>query len=100
MIRVSFSCKDDRITGFTCVGHAGYEEAGKDIVCAGVSALVINAINSIESLTAAKFQVQEKDGDIRFVLEDLSCREAQLLLESLQLGLKTIENDCGSMWSC
>ncbi len=98
MIRVSIFSKDGRITGFSCIGHAGYETEGKDIICAGVSALVINAVNSIESLTKAKFQVEEKDGDIRFVLEDTSCPESQLLLKSMQLGLETIENDCGSQY--
>ena len=37
--------------GFDVSGHAGYSEAGSDIVCAAVSALVINAVNSIEKFT-------------------------------------------------
>ena len=35
--------------GFDCLGHAGYAEAGYDIVCAGISVLVINFINSVDS---------------------------------------------------
>ena len=31
--------KKDRYTGFTIKGHADYDEAGSDIVCAAVSAL-------------------------------------------------------------
>ena len=31
--------KRDRYTGFTIKGHADYDEAGSDIVCAAVSAL-------------------------------------------------------------
>ena len=33
--------------GFRCYGHAGFARHGKDIVCAAVSALVLNTINSI-----------------------------------------------------
>ena len=34
--------------GFKVLGHAGFDDKGKDIVCAAVSVLVINTINSIE----------------------------------------------------
>ena len=36
-------------------GHAGYAEPGQDIVCAAVSALVINTINAIEAFTEDDF---------------------------------------------
>jgi len=32
--------EDGRITGFSVSGHSGYAEAGQDIVCAAVSAVV------------------------------------------------------------
>ena len=35
-------------------GHAGYDDIGKDIVCAAVSVLVINTLNSIERFTDDK----------------------------------------------
>ena len=34
--------------GFRMTGHAEYAEYGSDIVCAAVSVLVINTINSVE----------------------------------------------------
>ena len=36
--------------GFDMSGHAGYDDIGKDIVCAAVSVLVINTLNSIEGV--------------------------------------------------
>ena len=53
-------------TGFCCDGHAGYADAGEDIVCAGISTLVINTINSIEILTATQIlaDADEVDGTI------------------------------------
>ena len=35
------------IIGFHVSGHAGFSPHGTDVVCAGVSALVINCINSV-----------------------------------------------------
>ncbi len=42
-----FRNHDGEYLGFDCLGHAGYADEGEDIVCAGISALVINTINSI-----------------------------------------------------
>ena len=36
-------------------GHAGYAEYGKDIVCAGVTALTQTLIQSIDDLTAVSY---------------------------------------------
>ena len=52
MIKVTiYKTEWQEYAGFDMEGHAGYAEAGEDIVCAGVSALVINALNSIERFT-------------------------------------------------
>ena len=40
-----------------CKGHAGYAHAGKDIVCAAVSCLTINTINSWDELTHEKMDI-------------------------------------------
>jgi len=42
---------DKTYRGFSVSGHAGYENAGKDIICASVSALVINTVNAVDALT-------------------------------------------------
>ena len=41
--------------GFRMTGHAEYAEYGSDIVCAAVSVLVINTINSVEKFTDDEF---------------------------------------------
>ncbi len=90
--------KDNLYTGFDCVGHAGYADAGEDVVCAGVSALVINAINSIGSFTEEKFSVdtEEESGRIVFRLEVPSGHDSYLLLQSMVLGLQGIMNQYGN----
>ena len=83
--------------GFRVSGHAGFARHGKDIVCAGVSALVLNTINSIEEFTEDKFSCaqEEKSGLVEFVIVSEVSKEASLLMDSLFLGLKNIEHDYG-----
>lgn len=44
MIQVNVEKKQGNYQKFSIDGHAEYAEAGQDIVCAAVSALVINKI--------------------------------------------------------
>jgi uncharacterized protein YsxB (DUF464 family) len=78
---------------FHCEGHSGYAESGSDIVCAAISILVINTINSIESFTKDKISVNtnEKTGLISCKFNGLPSKESTLLLDAMLLGLKEIE---------
>ena len=53
-------------------GHANYAEAGKDIVCAGVTALVQGLIRSTESLTSDKIEYEISPGRADIHYRDLS----------------------------
>ena len=90
---VFYHDKHDNICGFKLNGHAGYDDYGKDIVCAAVSALAVNAVNSIDSFTDDKFDCKEKSGNLEFKLKGDFSKEAQLLLHSLELGLQAIQKD-------
>ena len=83
--------------GFRVSGHAGFARRGRDIVCAGVSTLVINTMNSIEEFTDDKFSCkqEEKSGLIEFIIVSEVSKESALLIESMFLGLKSIEADYG-----
>ena len=56
--------KENECIGFTVIGHAEYAEAGEDIICAGISMLVINTCNAIEALTTAKRRPMNLEGPI------------------------------------
>ena len=103
MIQVTFIKNVfDETCGFWMKGHAEYAEPGEDIVCAGVSALVINTINSIEAFTEDVFadDVQKQEEDVGFFAISSSpvSERAKLLLDSLILGLKGIEEDYGKQF--
>ncbi|MFG6382809.1 MAG: ribosomal-processing cysteine protease Prp [Lachnospiraceae bacterium] len=83
---------------FQCVGHAEYADAGEDIICAAVSALVINTINSIEHLVSDEFNIvtNQESGLIDFSLKEEYSKDSLLLIRSLALGLQGIQNNYGS----
>ena len=60
MIKVDLS-KDKLIT---VSGHSGYEEAGKDIVCASVSSIVITTINAIIEIDSDAIDYSDLDNKI------------------------------------
>lgn len=87
--------------GFTCDGHAGYAGYGKDIVCASISVLVINTINSLDEITGEKMEVKtdENTGVIRCHFVNLPLQEtSKTLMDSLVLGLTHIERQYGTKY--
>ena len=95
MTNITVYKQDDIFTGFKVFGHSGYEDAGKDIVCAGISALTINFINSVEEFMDDRFVVNsnEEDGMIDFKFEEKPSKESQVLLDSLVFGLENLAKD-------
>ena len=98
MIIITIFQNHDQITGFRCLGHSGYADAGSDIICAGVSALVINTINAIDTFTDSVYRIdtEEESGLIDFELEKEAGHDALLLVRSMVLGLQGIQNDYGN----
>ena len=80
-------------TGFTCEGHAGFGEYGQDIVCAGVSALVITTVRSIEALAPDEVTASsdEETGFVACELGKPASKEAALLL-----GCEAIREEYGN----
>ncbi len=87
--------------GFTCSGHAGYDEYGKDIVCAALSMLVINTVNAIDALTDCKLTVttDEADGEMKVIFPDAASKEAALLIDAMLLGIRGVIEEYGSAYA-
>lgn len=89
-------------TGYDLSGHAGYAEEGMDIICSAVSSLALNTANSIEVFTAVCPRTEESDGllKVSFSKTDDAAewQKVQLLMNSLKLGLDSIESSYGSMY--
>ena len=68
----------DSYQGFNCIGHAGYADAGSDIICAAV-----NVVTNDEA------------GLVDVVFESPVSDRAKLLLDTMILGLTGIEKQYG-----
>jgi len=100
MISIKIVRNDERaIVKFTVTGHAFYDDPGKDIVCAGVSAVTIGAVNAIEKLTGLVPDAVSRPG----LLKASAPRSAdprlndqvQLLLEGMIAALESIVESYG-----
>lgn len=97
MTKCEFFTDNDRITGFSVSGHSGYAEAGSDIVCAAVSAVVSVAEATINEVCGAKAKVRVKDEEARVTLTlPVSCDEeesVQAVLAGMMLYLCSLRDD-------
>lgn len=88
MIKVDLT-KDKLIT---ISGHSGYEERGKDIVCASVSSIVITTINAIIEIDSDAIDYSDLDNKIiiRILKEDEIVNK---LINNMILLLESLEKD-------
>jgi uncharacterized protein len=73
-------------------GHAGYAEPGKDIVCAGVTALTQTLIQSIENLTDDKIEYRISPGKVEVEYRNLS-EKLKTLVDSFFIGICLIAEE-------
>lgn len=101
MIKVKISKKNKSIKALEIRGHAEYAEHGKDIVCAAVSFLAFNTIDTFTDLLDMKNDISYEVGKnvIRLqVKEGLAPekeRDSQLILNKFELGMKSLLAEYG-----
>ncbi|MCI8674118.1 MAG: ribosomal-processing cysteine protease Prp [Lachnospiraceae bacterium] len=101
MIHIKFYLDADRrYKGFAIKGHAGYAAYGSDIICAAVSALSTNTVNSLETFSSDRIETrtEEKLGALYLRLVTRADETSQLLIKSLALGLESIRGEYGSKY--
>lgn len=87
--------KQGFIWNFIIKGHAGYRKSGEDIVCAGVSAIAYTAVGALNEMAGVSDFI-EKDGFMKCSIpdniDDSLKQTVKIILESMVIGLKQIEN--------
>ena len=99
MIRFIVRKKNDgAYAGLKVEGHAKYANYGKDIVCAAVSVLTLNTVNSIEALTDNVMNVREsgKGGALEVDFPEGLDEKGKLLMDALVMGIRDVEQQYGS----
>lgn len=89
MIKVNLIGNNDKIE---FLGHAMYDSSGKDIVCAGVSSVVITTINAILSFDENSIKYESLPDNFCIEVIEHSLITDKLLLNMVNM-LKDIEED-------
>ena len=83
------TCNHNRITVH---GHADYAEQGKDIVCAGISAITQSFIVSVEELTDEQIKYDISPGRADIYIGNPG-EVAQLLIGSFLIGCRLVAEE-------
>lgn len=73
-------------------GHARYAELGKDIVCAGVTALMQTLIQSIKDLAGDEIEYRVSPGRAEIKYRNLS-EKGRTLVDSFFIGVSMIADE-------
>lgn len=88
---------DGSVAEIRVEGHAGYAEPGEDIVCAGVSALVVTALIGLKKVAGHPHEGKATSGRMYCKVKaggtPDSTAKAQAILETTLLGLQDIAKD-------
>ncbi len=92
-----------KIVGFKANGHAGFDEEGSDIVCSAVSALTQTIALGLQERLQLPVGLSINEGSMHCILgrecTKAQCEQAALLLDTLLLGLKSMEAAYGEYLS-
>lgn len=88
MIKVKQIVSSNKLIGLEIKGHAGFDEIGKDLVCAGVSSIVTGGFNAL-----IKDEIEEiilDEGYAKVVLKK-DAIDSKIVLKTILIQLQTIE---------
>ena len=92
MIKVEIIRNNNNIKKISILGHAMYDEYGKDIVCASVSTLVISTVNNILSINSNTIKVEQNDSKI-IIEYILKYSLIDILMNNMISNLNTLANN-------
>ncbi|MCR1933901.1 ribosomal-processing cysteine protease Prp [Clostridium tepidum] len=98
MVNVIFEKENDNIVSVKMSGHAESTDQGYDMVCSAISAISITIANGITEILKVSPLIKQEDGFLSIDLK--SCikedvHKCQLLMNTMLLGLKSIEFNYG-----
>ena len=84
--------KDGRISAFSVHGHSGTAPKGRDIVCAGVSALAQTALLGLGRHLHRDIDFHiDPSGDLRLKLREAPDDFTETILRTMRMGIEEIE---------
>ena len=92
MIRFKFVRSGKANIGFECTGHAGYAQAGQDIVCTAVSSAAYLTANTITDSFGLKAEATVDEGYMLFLLTEESAQGTKVL-DGLEAHIRSLAQE-------
>ena len=92
MITAKFEYAGEDVVAYEISGHASSDVPGKDLVCAGVSAVVFGLTNALIGLGLDESRVKQEDGYLHVDTTDAD-EDMNALIYGLIVSLETIERE-------
>ena len=92
MIKVEVKKEKGKYTGVKILGHAMYDDYGKDIVCGAASSIVTTTVNGILSLKkgSLSYMISKQGMNIKVLSDD---NNTQILIQNMISLLKELEKN-------
>jgi uncharacterized protein YsxB (DUF464 family) len=92
MIKVEVKKENGKYTGVKILGHAMYDDYGKDIVCSAASSIVTTTVNGILSLKkgSLSYMISKQGMNIKVLSDD---NNTQILIQNMISLLKELEKN-------
>lgn len=92
MVKTNFYYQKDQIVKVEVSGHSNFDQVGKDIVCAGISAIIFGTLNALDNLVSQQ-EVKIVEPETKVIIEVLKPSDNnQMILQTMFWQLKTISN--------
>ena len=88
MIKIKVKENNNKIEEISIIGHAMYDDFGKDIVCSSVSSIVITTVNAIERINKDSISYTEEPFCLKLEKEN---EITEKLIENMISLLKELE---------
>ncbi|MGF6907325.1 ribosomal-processing cysteine protease Prp [Fusobacterium sp. PH5-44] len=95
MVLIEIFRKNGKVVGYKGSGHSGYEEIGKDIVCAAISVILQNPLGGMEVFLGINPEYSvNSDGhlEVDILKSNLQGKEkeTEVLLETMVIMIKSL----------
>ena len=91
MIKIQINKTNNKYSSLLVSGHSNYDEHGKDIVCAGVSAIVTGGLNALAIENKNEISYRVNDGYVNVDVLNIENDNLQKIIDVIIIQLKTIE---------
>lgn len=93
MLRVELLRDGTTVIGFRVRGHAGWDEWGKDVVCAGVSAACHMALAGLADVLGEVVDLEKGNGYmmVKVTAHAAALPEVKAILRAFELEIKAIQ---------